>query len=196
MRLFLPVSFGFLCCAAAIQVSATLHHRSLFRDANGRMLAHSPPKYSLPRHLDDLNRYLESIHFPRTAARHRSADSLLRQQPELAQSIRNEMLDFGTEMPLIRLSWSWLPFSSQVLAFPLTQPHGQGGPGTTLAIVTRDGKGNFKLTDLAHMHGVHPDSFAAYLASVNQNENSRVTSLGRLSPRLDLAFAFDHISRL
>lgn len=196
MRFVLVVSFPLLCCLEAIGTSASLHHKRLFGAGKGFQPGSPPANEPFPRHLDNLNRFLESISPTITATRHRYADDLLRQRPRLAQSIREEMLDFGTQLPLIRVSRPWFPFSNQVLAFPLRQPHGQGGPGTTLAIVDRNRKGAFKLTDLSHMQGVHPDAFADGLTLMAKEANSQVTTLGKLSGKLDVDFVPQHIARL
>ncbi|CBQ70079.1 conserved hypothetical protein [Sporisorium reilianum SRZ2] len=95
------------------------------------------------------------------------------------------MREFGKELPLIRLSQVGFPFSKQVLAFPLRQPHGQGGPGTTLAIVVQDGKGGFNLIDFSHIQGVAPDNLAHQLSFLRSQNARQITSLGNIASNLE-----------
>lgn len=159
-----------------------------FRWNGGGLPKEAPPtKVSTSRHLNDLNFHPSIQKMMVTVVPHRNADLLFSSHPPISQSVREEMLKYGGSLPLIQLSRTTFPMSRQVLAFPLREPHGQGGPGTTLAIVVKDGTDGFKVLNFGHIAGVHPDVFANYLSSLTETKASFVTTLRKLTPNLKLA---------
>lgn len=174
-----------LCLALgkAPQSDALLSNRLTYIDS--RPSKAPPIDEALHRNIDDLNRRFTELSLPLQATMHRDNLAILRQERPIAKSIRTEMLAFGKELPLIPLSKTWFPLHKKVLAFPLRHPHGQGGPGTTLAIVTKDARGGMKINGFSHVAGIHPDELADQLSFLGEKGAAQVTSLGVLFPKLD-----------
>lgn len=148
-----------------------------------------PPDPLLVHHIDELNRQFGYLSLPYQATSHRNTLALLKKMPSVAKSIRSEMLAFGKDLPLVTVSQAWFPWSKRVFALPLRYPHGQGGPGTTLAIITKDASGGLKITGFSHVVGVHPDDLTSYIAFLKERGATQITTLGSLFPKVDWASA-------
>lgn len=182
----LPLAILFACwCAATVALSATPLHKRIFEDDKRIAPMFPPTTDALEHHLGDLNARLRALDVETTATPHRHAAELFGQET-IAHSIRTEMLTYGKDLPLIRLSHTVFPLSKQYLAFPLRLPHGQGGPGTTMAIVSKDSMDGFKLIGFSHLPRTPPDDFADYLGTLTKARKSGVISLGQLVPKMKL----------
>ncbi|SPO29936.1 uncharacterized protein UTRI_06232_B [Ustilago trichophora] len=185
-----------LCYAFTTITALTMAHQSHWRYPNPlartvfveRAIAH-PPDPLLVRHIDELNRQFSYLSLPYQATPHRNTLAILNKTPSVAKSIRSEMLAFGKDLPLVTVSQAWFPWSKQVFALPLRYPHGQGGPGTTLAIIMKDASGGLKITGFSHVVNVHPDDLTNYLAFLKERGATPITTLGSLFPKIDWASA-------
>lgn len=154
--------------------------------ANGPTRLHSSSN-SLTRPINNLNQVLHEISFPYKAVPHRNSDWLLQKGPEIARSIAEEISSYGERLPFIVLSQKRFPHYQQVVALPLRFPHGQGGPGTTLAVLQSNKGDEMKVVGFGHVGGIHPDDFASLLEDLERRGRRKITLLGKLYPTLRLS---------
>ncbi|SPO29283.1 uncharacterized protein UTRI_06232 [Ustilago trichophora] len=178
-------AFTLVTAFAIADQSHRKHPNPLTRTLYIEQATAPPSDPLLVRHTDELNQRFSHLLLPFQATPHRNNLIILQQEPSVANSIRSEMLAFGKDLPLVTVSQAWFPWSKQVLALPLRYPHGQGGPGTTLAIIMKDASGGLKITGFSHVVGVHPDDLASSIAFLRESGASQITSLGTLFPKLD-----------
>ena len=112
----------------------------------------------------------------------------MEQGPKLVQSLRSELLAEGPALPMLSLPQRWFPPQEHILAFPLRYPHGQGGPGTTLALLKQQWwNSDMKLIGFGHIEAIHPDDFVTLLGRIKQTAHNNIRTLGQVVPAIHKA---------